>query len=563
MTDMLGFLLRRSWRLFVLAVGAGVTGGLASAGVIALIQTAIAGRPTATLVGAFLGLAALSVASKGLSEALLARLGQGAIADLRVQLSRRILEAPLRQLEELGGHRLLATLNDDTAVISQAYVALPLACVQGATALGCLIYLGWLSWAVLAAVLAAMAAGTALFKMHERPALRSFARARETGDSLFRHFRALTAGVKELKLNRRRGEMFLADQLGGSAEAYRREYVAGSTQYSLALGWGSLLFYAVLALTAFVLPGAAGLGPSEAGGAALALLYLMASFGLAVEAMPAIGRAGVALKKVSDLGFALAPEAKPAAAAAAGGAEGPRPEGRAAPWRSLELVGVTHRYYREQEEESFRLGPIDLAFRPGEIVFLVGGNGSGKTTLARLLLGLYAPESGEILLDGAPVGDALGYRRLFSAVFADYHVFEELLGLDDPALAERARHYIARLELGHRVSVEGGRLRVAGLSQGQRKRLALLAAALEDRPFYVFDEWASDQDPAFRKVFYTELLPELRAAGKTALVITHDDQYFATADRCLRLDFGRLTEAPKAPLSSRTRTHHERQTPSA
>ncbi|HEU4535634.1 MAG TPA: ATP-binding cassette domain-containing protein, partial [Polyangiaceae bacterium] len=264
---------------------------------------------------------------------------------------------------------------------------------------------------------------------------------------------------------------------------------------------------------------------------------------------------------VKDLGFALAPEAAPPATA--GGVEGAEPEGRATPWRSLELVGVTHRYYREQEQESFRLGPIDLAFRPGEIVFLVGGNGSGKTTLARLLLGLYAPEAGEILLDGAPVRDALGYRRLFSAVFADYHVFEDLLGLDDPALAERARHYIARLELGHRVSVEAGRLRVVGLSQGQRKRLALLAAALEDRPFYVFDEWASDQDPTFRKVFYTELLPELRAAGKTALVITHDDQYFATADRCLRLDFGRLTEPPKAPLSSRTRITHDLQTPSA
>jgi putative pyoverdin transport system ATP-binding/permease protein len=553
MSEVFAFLLRRSWRLFALAMAAGVVGGLASAGVIAMIQTAVGGGFGAASVAAFAGLAVLSVVSKGLSETLLTRLGQHAVADLRVQLSRRILDAPLRRLEELGGHRLLATLNDDTSVISQAYVALPLVCVQAATALGCLVYLGWLSRWALAAVAAAMVVGTALFKAHEARAVRSFARAREVGDALFRHFRSLTAGVKELKLNRRQGEAFLADSLGRSVAEYRRNYVAGSALYSMALGWGSLLFYGVLGVTAFVLPGVAGLSPAEVGGATLALLYLMTSFGHVVETMPAVGRAGVALKKVGELGFSLAPEGEPAIVA--------RPAG----WKSVELVGVTHRYYREQEEASFRLGPVDLSFRPGEIVFLVGGNGSGKTTLAKLLLGLYSPESGEIRLDGERIDEAgrERYRQLFSAVFADFHVFEELLGLDDPELAERAEYYLSRLQLGHRVRVEAGALRAGGLSQGQQKRLALLAASLDDRPFYVFDEWASDQDPQFRKVFYTELLPELRARGKTALVITHDDQYFATADRCLRIDFGCLTESATAPLSSRTRTNHERQTSSA
>ena len=80
------------------------------------------------------------------------------------------------------------------------------------------------------------------------------------------------------------------------------------------------------------------------------------------------------------------------------------------------------------------------------------------------------------------------------------------------------------------------------LSQGQRKRLALLTAYLEDRPIYLFDEWAADQDPEFKEVFYHQLVPELRALGKTIIVITHDDRYFHLADRRLRLADGRVLD---------------------
>lgn len=537
-----GFLLRRSWRLVALALTAGVLSGLASAGVIALIQEAIAahGSPSTRLPWAFVGLSLLAVLSKVVSQVLLTRLGQAMIAELRMQLSRRILEAPLRQIEELGAHRLMAALNDDPTVITQAYVYLPLVCVNGATVLGCLAYLGWLSWAALAIVLAAMVVGALIFRAHEHRALRSFTRARETRDALFRHFRSLTGGIKELKIHDARGQAFLSDVLDHSVTTYKREFVAGMTEYAVAMSWGSLLFYAVLGLTLFILPVWAGLTPPTVAGVTLALLYLMTPFAQIIEFLPSVGQASVALTKVRDLGLALASKTHAPPSTQPGPWRTHSAEGA---WERLELLGVTHRYSREREEGTFRLGPIDLTFRPGEIVFLVGGNGSGKTTLALLLLGLYAPESGEIRLDGVPVDDTNRerYRQLFSVVFADYHLFENLLGLKSPDLDEHARRYLERLEIDHRVRVEAGAFQVDGLSQGQRKRLALLTAYLEDRPFYLFDEWASDQDPQFRKIFYTEILPELRAKGKTALVITHDDQYFAMADRCLRLDFGVLT----------------------
>ncbi|WP_437325955.1 cyclic peptide export ABC transporter [Sorangium sp. So ce381] len=547
--SVLGFLVRRSRRSLLLAIAAGVISGLAAAGVIALVHEALSAddRPAAQLAWAFAGLAVAGVLSRAVSQVLLTRLGQALIAELRVQLSQRILEAPLRHIEQVGPHRLLATLNDDPAVISQAYIHLPLLCVNLATVLGCLAYIGRIAWSALAIVLGAMALGALLFRTHQRRAMRAFTLARETSDALFQHFRGLTGGIKELKMHRGRGRAFLSDVLGGSVTTYERAFVAGTTEYAVAMGWGTLLFYAVLGIALFALPVWAGLTTPARSGVVLAMLFLMTPFAQIVELLPSVGRASIALDKASQLGLALTPEA--AAPPRGGGAEGAR-----ATWESIELASVTHRYYREKEEGSFQLGPIDLAFRPGEIVYLVGGNGSGKTTLSLLLLGLYAPESGEIRLDGAAVDDASRdrYRQLFSVVFADFHLFEQLLGLNGPDLDERARRYLERLQLDHRVRVEQGALRVTGLSQGQRKRLALITAYLEDRPFYVFDEWASDQDPQFRRFFYTELLPELRARGKTALVITHDDQYFALADRCLRLDFGRLSELPATAAEPRS-----------
>ncbi|WP_146743094.1 ATP-binding cassette domain-containing protein, partial [Lonsdalea populi] len=80
------------------------------------------------------------------------------------------------------------------------------------------------------------------------------------------------------------------------------------------------------------------------------------------------------------------------------------------------------------------------------------------------------------------------------------------------------------------------------LSQGQRKRVALLLALAEQREILLLDEWAADQDPQFRRVFYQMLLPHLMAEGKTVIAISHDDRYFGLADRLLEMRAGQLVE---------------------
>jgi putative ATP-binding cassette transporter len=210
------------------------------------------------------------------------------------------------------------------------------------------------------------------------------------------------------------------------------------------------------------------------------------------------------------------------------------------------MRGVTHSYHREREDSTFTLGPIDLRVEPGELLFLVGGNGSGKTTLAKVLVGLYMPEEDDIYLNGAPVTEQNRdtFRQYFSVVFSDFHLFDTLLGISHPHLDTRAENYLRELQLHHKVQIKDGELSTTDLSQGQRKRLALLTAYLEDRPFYLFDEWASDQDPLFKEIFYAEILPDLKKRGKAVVVITHDDKYFHMADRLVKLDYGQLDTVP-------------------
>lgn len=531
------FLLRTSQsirlsRLLVwLAVITGLASGVGYTALVAVINSALANRERSYLIW-FVVLCIVVPASRLGSQAMFNAIGARTILELRMTLSRRILAARLDHLERIGPGRLLASLTDDVTSITNALVQLPVIAMHLAITLTCIAYMGWLSWRTLLFVLVVMALGMVsyLLPMNRSRALQ--ARLREHLDALFSRFHGLIHGSKELRLSRQRRRWLLDEQLEPTGEQIRHLTFTANTLFTAVTVWGNLLFFIVIGLLLFV-PG--WVTDAEVlSGYVLTLIYLKTPLEVIFLTLPNLAKAMAAAAKLDRLGLDLLEKDQPPMAAA-------RAAALPVAWRRLEIDGVEHRYAGE-EGKGFQLGPIRLSFEAGEIVFLIGGNGSGKTTLAKLITGLYAPDSGQIRLDGVLIDDERrdAYRQLFSAVFFDFFLFERVFAEGSGSVDDRARRLLVELELPERVRIEDGRLSTLDLSQGQRKRLALLGAYLEDRPIYFFDEWAADQDPHFRSLFYRQLLPELKRRGKSVFVISHDDHFYDVADRLIKLGEGQV-----------------------
>jgi putative ATP-binding cassette transporter len=521
-----------------LVILTGIISGLSNAALIAVINRAL-GRHGTDTTWIFIGLCFVLSVSRFISGAVLFQLSANAVFQMRMHLSRKIVAAPLRSLEELGPHRLLATLTEDVPTLTAALTWFPTFLMQVFVVFGLLLYVGWLSRVALAALLVFLVVGVTTYQLPMKSAAKYLTASRQGWDELMKHLRSLVEGTKELKLHSRRRECFFVERLEKSADVLRSNSVIGQMAFLGATAWGHILFMILIGLIVLLFPAHFRVEGGVLSGSVLAILYMMGPLQGIMEALPTLGRATVAMQTIERLGISLREDTTEESLAT--------PPEAWSDGQTLELAGVTHGYYSGTEDRGFTMGPIDLVIETGELVFLTGGNGSGKTTLAKIITGLYVPEQGELRLGGRRVTDANreAFRQQFAAVFSDFFLFESLLGFEHPGLDEQARSYLRTLRLAHKVSVTGGALSTIDLSQGQRKRLALLTAYLENRPIYLFDEWAADQDPEFKDVFYLELLPGLKARGRTVIVISHDDRYFHVADRIIKLEFGKVVlDAP-------------------
>jgi putative ATP-binding cassette transporter len=532
-------LIKQSRGLLLAAVFASALAGVFSVLLVAQINTALTvdtGAARTALAWAFAGVAVLAMLSQMGASVLFERLSQSAHAAVRRYISQRVVAADFRRLEEIGGPKVHSALSEHSTRVAEFFVSVPAIVTNAIIVIGCLVYMAWLSWYVFLAALLVIGLGSLGYHLAHLRAIRHLDIASKEQDRLFDHFRSLVDGAKELRLHGRKRERFAQEVLGGSIETVRRERALGMSIFVASASWGNFLIYAFIGLVLFVLVGDVPERTRVMTGFALVFVYMVTPLENLLLNLPRANLARVSADRIDEITRDLpVTDGHPGATIAP-------------PLTSVVLHGVAHRYYREASDDLFTLGPVELAFAPGEITFLVGGNGSGKTTLAKLLLGLYRPEQGRILLNGEPVDDVNRdrYRQCFSAIFSDFHLFDRLLDVPSAELDAMGNRLLDKLHLTHKVQVRDGAFTTRELSQGQRKRLALVVAYLEDRPFLVFDEWAADQDPVFKDVFYRELLPELKAQGKTVLVITHDDRYFGLADRLVRMDNGQIVSCEAA-----------------
>jgi putative ATP-binding cassette transporter len=540
--NLLWFLLRSSRRLVILSVVAGAAGGAAGIALIALIQSVLTGdasRPD-LVVWAFLAFCIVSASARIIGQAGMIKLGQSAAAELGLQLVRRALRLPLREFESMDTSALLATLTEDVVLIANAMVGFAHLCINIPVVLACMVYVCWLSPVIFVCGVIFAAVAIAVSVYLSALGIRNLRSARDQQDALVGHFRTLIDGFRELKLHGGRRAAYLGELLEPTVASVRSAMVRGLNCFAVIEGWNQIAFFGFIAILLFVIPRFEPIGKPTLVSAVLVVLYLMTPLDVILTWLPLLGRARVSLLKVQAL--------IPILDERCDDAEGLPFKGKRLGLRdSVSLEGVTFTYRDAHDDAGFTLGPVDLVLRPGELVILAGGNGSGKTTLVKLMSGLYTPESGALRLDGRVIGDSDrdAYRQLVSVVFADGHLFPDVLGLGVDGIETKAREGLEQLGLAPHVSLREKSFSTTELSQGQRRRLALLGAWLEDRPIFVLDEWAANQDVAFKQMFYSKLLPEWRAAGKALLVISHDESHFDIADRVVHLRDGRLVdEAP-------------------
>jgi putative ATP-binding cassette transporter len=470
-----------------------------------------------------------------LSYRLLATLGAGVLYVMRNTMVSQLLALPYQQLESMGGARIQALLTLDVDTISDALRALPMLLFNTALLLCCLGYMLWLSASYfMVYVFVLITIGMCAWWLVKRSESLLTA-LRESQGSLYQSLAALVAGSKELSLNTTRRHYFEFKEIHVRSAVLRAATIASEKHISIMTNFVTLMIFVMLGIL-LLLGQSKWAAPDDVMiGFVIMTLFIRGPV-LSISAnLPVLIKGNVAWQNIERSGLSLDLSSDENDVA--------KVENESTPFNRLELRDVSFRYASHLDEPSFELGPIQFMLNKGELVFIIGGNGSGKSTLAKVLTGLYEASSGDLLLNDRLFTGSDTLNKLYSSVFFDFQLFSQAIDNEGNEVSDYVlSQWLQRLDLFHKVNIENGKLSTTELSQGQRRRLALIIAYCENRPILLFDEWAADQDPHFRHIFYTELLPYLKSQGKTIVAITHDDRYFDRADKLYKLEEGSLID---------------------
>jgi putative ATP-binding cassette transporter len=456
------------------------------------------------------------------------------IRKIRVRIADKIRRSELRFIEETGSASLYAPLTKDTNLISQMAIVFVMAGQSVIVLVFGALYLAWLSPMSLLSTVIFIGIAMMVYLSHEKKISEELYSASQKETQFFETFGHILEGFKELKINRRKNDDVFEHIKQISKETNELK-VASGLKLVTTMMFTQMSFYLLLAILVFIMPLFSPTHSDVIFKITAAILFIIGPVTQFVGSIPMIAKTNIAIDSLYQLEAQL----------------DETPDYQTEPvdippiqtFQEIKLVDMTFHYCDKSGKSLFSLSSINITLKQGEMLFIVGGNGSGKSTLLKLLTGLYYPATGSLYVDDEEIepSNYQSYRELFAIIFTDFHLFDRLYGLDEID-ESRLKSLLQLMELNKKTKYIDGKFTHLDLSTGQKKRLAFISAVLEDKPIYIFDELAADQDPQFRKRFYEVILPDLKKQGKTIIAVTHDDKYFPNADRVLKMEYGQLVD---------------------
>lgn len=533
-----------SLKLFLYALLAGVANVL----ILILIQhgTALYAKKSLSFQNLFLFVVCvlLYVATKKYTFERIIGSVQSAIMKFRVRIFEKIGKSSLTSFDDIESSRITVTLSEKAEVLTQAARSFSESATSCFMALFSFLYIAWLSMEAFCLFSISMVIVTVVYAQKHGKIRKMIHQSMKKDEEFFQSLFHLLNGFKELKMNRLKHEDLRENYLKRISvenRFLRTQIEESIEQLNLLV---KVFLYAILGTNLFILPQIANVEASLVVNLTTVILFLWGPLGSAILMVPNLTKADLAIENLMEL-EALLDKGREETEHGAHQQKESAPQQK---FQEIKLEKVFFQYPKKEDSESFSIGPINMTIASGDLTFIVGGNGSGKSTFMKILTGLYPPHKGTIYLDGKRVRSKsrIEYRENFSVLFTDFHLFDRLYGLGDDDIDEKEMgQWLKKMQLEEKTHFLDGRFSNLDLSTGQRKRLALIVCMFDDKPIYVFDEVAADQDPSFRRYFYEQFLVELREEGKTVIAVTHDDKYFKHADHLYKLDYGVLTKLDK------------------
>jgi putative ATP-binding cassette transporter len=473
----------------------------------------------------FFILISLVLLAKATSVVMVNNLAKSAVAKLRIDLSKKINAMEVNQLENVGLPKLLNVLTEDMSRVTAASIAIPMVVVSTVTVIGMLVYLAILDLKIFSFTILAIIVGLFLFQFPVSKTKRYYNRARDLRDVMQEGFRGLIFGSYELKLNQSKSEQFLSKEIASPTLDSLHQEKKGDVILHIAGNSSEILCFFAIGMVVFLLPKGVGFESQKLYGVVMALLYITGPVASILGLIQQLKIGEISLKKINEI-YTIDITASQSKLPI-------KPD-----WKTLTLSDIEYSY--SVDDNSFALGKVNLSLNRGNTYFIVGGNGSGKSTLSKVISLHYPASDGKMSFDKQLVtsDNLISAREQFFVIYSDYYLFKRIYKSLDEADLALIDKYLKLFKLDTKTELVDNEFTTVKLSDGQRRRLALIVALVEDREVYILDEWAADQDPEFKDLYYNFILSDLKRKGKTVIAITHDDRYFSHCDEVVKMEDG-------------------------